>query len=146
MLVIYPFARKVIILRMLKAYRYRLYPDGDQTVWITKQIGSCRFAFNHALEVKEFAFLLEGSAVSSFELINPLKELKFIFHWIYEVDSQTLQQSVINLCSGYTPFFNGHAELPKFKNKYTIQSFRNPHGEKIAGCALVKKLGELPGT
>ena len=116
---------------MLKAYRYRLYPDRDQTVLINKHIGSCRFAYNHALEVKEFNYLLEGRNVSCFELINQLKELKAVFPWLYEVDSQALQQSIINLFSGFNLFFKGQAELPKFKNKYTTQSFRNPHGKNV---------------
>jgi putative transposase len=47
------------------------------------------------------------------------------------VDSQALQQSIINLFNGYSLFFKGHAESPKFKNKYNVQSFRNPHGSKI---------------
>jgi transposase len=50
---------------MLKAYRYRIYPDKNQTVLIKKHIGSCRFAYNHALEVKEFTHILEGRIVNA---------------------------------------------------------------------------------
>jgi putative transposase len=94
---------------MLKAYRYRLYPDKNQTVLINKHIGSCRFVYNHGLEVKEFSYLMEGRIVSCFELINHLKEFKAMFPWLYEVDSQVLQQSIINLFNGYNLFFKGQA-------------------------------------
>src|SRR5580693_3856845 len=98
---------------MLKAYRYRFYPDKNQTVLINKHIGSCRVACNHALEVKEFNYLLQERVVSCFELINQLKKLKEDCPWLYEVDCQGLQQSVINLLSGYNLFFKGQAESPK---------------------------------
>ena len=116
---------------MLKAYRYRLYPDKNQSALINKHIGCCRFVYNHGLEVKEFAYLLDGRNVSCFELINHLKEFKEMFPWLYEVDSQALQQSIINLFNGYNLFFKGQAEPPKFKNKYNTQSFRNPHGSRV---------------
>ena len=116
---------------MLRAYKYRLYPDKNKTVLINKHIGCWWFVYNHGLEVKDFWYLLEGSNISCFELINHLKEFKAMFSWLYEVDSQALQQSIINLFNGNNLFFKGQAEPPKFKNKYNAQSFRNPHGSKV---------------
>jgi putative transposase len=116
---------------MLRAYKYRLYPNKNQTVLINKHIGCCRFVYNHGLEVKEFWYLLEGRNISCYELINQLKKFKEGIPWLYEVDSQALQQSIINLFKGYNFFFKGNAEGPNFKNKYNAQSFRNPHGSKV---------------
>jgi len=114
---LYPFARKLAILLMLKAYRYRLYPDKNQTVLINKHIGSCRFIYNLALEVKNYAYTTQRKTVSCFELINQLKDLKEVCPWLYEVDSQALQQSIINLDNAFTLFFKGHSSFPKFRNK-----------------------------
>ena len=98
---------------------------------INKHIGSCRFIYNLALEVKNYAYTTQRKTVSCFELINQLKDLKEVCPWLYEVDSQALQQSIINLDNAFTLFFKGHSSFPKFRNKYCTQSFRNPHGNRV---------------
>jgi putative transposase len=35
---------------MLKAYKYRIYPDKDQEEFIKVNFGACRFVYNWALE------------------------------------------------------------------------------------------------
>ncbi len=116
---------------MFKAYKYRLYPTKDQAELINKHIGSCRFVYNLALEVKNYAYSTQRINLRCFDLIGQLPELKKECAWLYEVDSQALQQSVINLDNAFTQFFKGHSSFPKFKNKYHSQSFRNPHGNKV---------------
>ncbi|MBN1134452.1 MAG: helix-turn-helix domain-containing protein, partial [Methanosarcinaceae archaeon] len=37
---------------MLKAYKYRLYPNQEQQELFMKHIGACRFTYNWALENK----------------------------------------------------------------------------------------------
>ena len=37
---------------MLKAYKYRIYPNKEQKNIINKTIGSCRFVFNYYLELR----------------------------------------------------------------------------------------------
>ena len=34
---------------MLKAYKYRIYPNKDQEMQIQKTFGCCRFVYNHTL-------------------------------------------------------------------------------------------------
>lgn len=116
---------------MLKAYKYRIYPTVQQVQSINKHIGACRFVYNLALEVKNYAYATQRKNVSCFDLISQLPELKKECEWLNEVDSQALQQSVINLDKSFTCFFKGHASYPKFKTKYKVQSFRNPHGNKV---------------
>lgn len=116
---------------MLKSYKYRLYPTMEQVVLINKHIGSCRFVYNLALEVKNYAYATQKKNLSCFDLISQLPDLKTECEWLKEVDSQSLQQSIINLDRAFTQFFHGHASFPKFKNKHASQSFRNPHGAKV---------------
>jgi putative transposase len=116
---------------MLKGFKYRLYPTESQTILINKHIGSCRFVYNLALEVKNYAYATQRKNVSVFELMRQLTDLKNECRWLREVDSQALQQSLINLDKAFTQFFKGHASFPNFKNKYATQSFRNPHGYKV---------------
>lgn len=117
---------------MLHGFKYRLYPTSAQEVLINKHIGSCRFVFNLALEVKNYAYATQRKNLTCFDLIRQLPELKKECAWLNEVDSQALQQAVINLDKAFTQFFHGHASFPKFKNKFTTQSFRNPHGNKVS--------------
>jgi putative transposase len=116
---------------MLKAYKYRIYPNAAQAQLINKNIGSCRLVYNLALEVKNYAYTTQGKNLSKYDLINQLPELRKEYEWLREVDSQALQQSIINLDKAFTRFFKGHSEFPKFKNKYTTQSFRHPHGHNV---------------
>src|ERR1700686_5916562 len=75
--------------------------------------------------------LLKGKRFLVFDLIKQLTDLKSESQWLHEVDSQALQQSVINLDKAFSQFFKGHAAYPKFKNKCNHQSFRNPHGNRV---------------
>lgn len=106
-------------------------PNKEQAELINKHIGSCRFVYNLALEVKNYAYATQRKNLSCFDLIGQLPGLKEECSWLKEVDSQALQQAIINLDKAFTQFFKGHASFPKFKNKYNTQSFRNPHGNKV---------------
>lgn len=116
---------------VLRAYKYRLRPTGLQAELINKHIGSCRFVYNLALEVKNYAYTTQRKNLSCFDLMGQLPGLKEECKWLKEVDSQALQQSIINLDKAFTQFFKGHASFPKFKNKHSGTAFRNPHGNKV---------------
>jgi len=116
---------------MLRSYKYRLYPTASQRQLINKHIGACRFVYNLALECKQLAYAGTKKNVSVFELLRQLTDLKNECVWLREVDSQALQQSIINLDKAFTSFFKGQNKFPNFKKNRGTQSFRNPHGIKI---------------
>lgn len=116
---------------MLKVYRYRLSPNKTQTELINKHIGACRFLYNLALETKNYAYASHRKNISCFELMGQIPELKKECEWLKEIDSQALQQSVIDLDRAFTAFFKGHSKFPNFKKKRGNQKFRNPHGSKV---------------
>jgi len=116
---------------MLRAFRYRLYPDKAQIELINKHIGACRFIYNLSLETKQMAYAGNKIKLSVFDLLNQLPDLKKELVWLKEIDSQALQQSIINLDKAFTQFFKGNSKYPNFKRKSKgRQSFRNPHGER----------------
>jgi len=116
---------------MLRAFRYRLYPDKAQIELINKHIGACRFIYNLSLETKQMAYAGNKIKLSVFDLLNQLPDLKKELVWLKEIDSQALQQSIINLDKAFTQFFKGNSKYPNFKRKSKgSQSFRNPHGER----------------
>lgn len=111
---------------MFKAYKYRLYPTNSQKELIAKHIGSSRFVYNLALETKNTAYLGNKINLSQFDLIKQLPELKKECEWLKEVNSQSLQQSIINMESAFKNFFKG-AGFPRFKSKHRgRQSFPVP--------------------
>lgn len=116
---------------MLKAYKYRLNPTKEQAQLIDKHIGAVRFVYNLALETKNHAYASHRKNISCFELMNQLPELKKECEWLKEIDSQSLQQSVIDLDKAFTSFFKGNSKFPNFKKKKGNQKFRNPHGSKV---------------
>lgn len=122
---------------MLKAYKYRISPTKAQIELINKHIGSARFVYNLALECKQMAYAGSRVNLSCFDLVKRLPGLKEEFPWLKEVNSQSLQQSIVNLDSAFTRFFKGQSSFPKFKKKTATQSFNVPQNVIIEGYKLI---------
>lgn len=117
---------------MLKAYKYRIYPNNKQIELINKTIGCCRFVFNHYLAKRIELYKAEKKSLSYIDNANDLKSLKQEFEWLKEVDSISLQQTLKDLDQSYKNFFRrvkqGREKVgfPKFKSKKNHkQSFRS---------------------
>ena len=112
---------------MLKAYKYRLYPNTSQIDFFEKQFGTCRFIYNRALDLKSTAYTEENRSVSKRELRDMLPGLKVQYPWLKDVNSQSLQASIDNLDNAFQKFFRKEAGYPNFKSKYNpVQSFQVP--------------------
>ena len=116
---------------MLKGYRYRIEPNNVQITLLNKHFGACRFLYNLALETKIYAYLSQKKTLSYYDLAGQLPDLKKECEWLKEIDSQALQQSLINLDKAFTQFFKHGAKFPNFKSKRNKQAFRSPHPSKI---------------
>ncbi len=131
---------------MLKSYKFRLYPTEEQSILLNKHIDACRFVYNLALECKQMAYAGTKTNISCFELMKQLPELKKDCEWLKEVDSQALQQSIVNLDNSFKSFFKGQRSYPSFKSKrFGKQAFRNPHGNRIiieSGRIILPKFQE----
>ncbi len=112
---------------MLKAYKYRIEPSRSQIELINKHIGSARFVYNLALECKQMAYAGRKVNLTCFDLANQLPDLKRECIWLKEINSQSLQQAIVNLDKAYNLFFKGHNNFPKYKSKHRgTQSFQVP--------------------
>ena len=49
---------------MLKAYKYRIYPDKEQKIQIAKTFGCCRFVYNQTLAYWKEVYEKERKSVS----------------------------------------------------------------------------------
>ena len=102
---------------MLKAFKYRLYPNKQQRELLAKTFGSCRYVYNYYLDKKINTYKIEQKSISYTECANNLKKLKTQLPWLNEVDSISLQQSLKDLDKAYQNFFKGSG-FPKFKSKH----------------------------
>ncbi|ADI74423.1 transposase, IS605 OrfB family [Methanohalobium evestigatum Z-7303] len=117
---------------MLKAYKYRMYPNQTQQELIAKHIGACRFIYNWALENKIKSYEQDGKAISRFELNKQIRVLKQDHEWLNEINSQSLQGATLNLENAFTKFFREKSGFPKFKSKKNpVQSFPIPQWYKV---------------
>ena len=64
--------------------------------------------------------------------------------WLSEVNSQSLQASLVNLEAAYTRFFREKKGFPKFKSKHDRQSFQVPQSGAVGeGFVKIPKVGQI---
>ena len=98
---------------MLKAYKYRLYPNKEQKIFLSKTFGCTRFIYNKMLSDKIEYYKETGKM-----LYNTPAQYKKEFEWLKEVDSLALANAQLNLDKAYKNFFkNKSVGFPKFKSK-----------------------------
>ena len=120
-----------------KGYKFRLYPNEEQEIFIHKSIGSCRFVYNYFLDAKTKYYndhkLDKKKSISFIETERLLTELKKQeeYNWLNEINSQSLQFSLRSLDSAYTRFFKKIGNFPTFHKKRNGGSFAIPQFFKI---------------
>ena len=128
--------------KVLKGYKFRLYPNKMQSELINKTIGCSRFVANFVMaqqkreedvwktvnELVQNGMLPENTYKSSFfkknDVIKDIPLLKKHYEWLKEVDSIALQASVENVGDAYKRYYDKIAQKPKFKSKKNpVQSY-----------------------
>ena len=66
---------------MYKSYRFRIYPNEDQETLIVKHIGSCRFVWNHFLDMRNKRYAETGKGMTYKEMALLLPALKKENKW-----------------------------------------------------------------
>lgn len=118
-------------MKVNKAYKFRLVPTSNQVEILNKSVGSCRFIYNHFLQLNIDTYAKTEKFVFSVEMINKLPELKEQYTWLKDTFSQSLQQVCRNLDTALKRFFKGLAEFPKFKKKGKHDSFTCPQKFRV---------------
>ena len=127
---------------VLKAFKFRCFPNKAQQTLIRKTFGCSRLIFNQLLaeqkekerywtivnEMVQSGQLPQNNWVSSFfnkvKNINKLPQMKKEFSFLKEVDSIALQSAVENLADSYDRFYKKQNKQPKFKSKKNpVQSY-----------------------
>lgn len=127
---------------MLKAFKYRIYPNQEQKVLLAKHFGSVRWIYNWALDKKIKAYEEKKQHLTCFDISNEIPSLKKDenFLWLNEVNAQCLQMATRNLDNSFKKFFKEKSGFPKFKSKKAKRnSVQYPQNVKIDfGIAKIK--------
>ncbi|WP_407301639.1 IS200/IS605 family element RNA-guided endonuclease TnpB [Clostridium botulinum] len=103
---------------MLKAYKYRIYPNKEQKLYFAKTFGCTRFIYNKMLadRIKSYE---ENKDLDIKQSKYPTPaQYKKEFEWLKEVDSLALANAQLNLDKAYKNFFRDKSiGFPKFKSK-----------------------------
>lgn len=114
-------------MKVIKAYRYRLYPVPEQEALFRQTAGACRFIYNLCLEQR----ILERHRSSprrltAYDQIKELTELKNDAEWLRDVPHHPVCQAVTDLDRAFRNFFEGRAGFPQFRKRGRRDSFRYP--------------------
>jgi putative transposase len=134
---------------ILKAFKFRLYPDNDQEIILNKTFGCVRFVWNKMTENFNSWDPIQNPYP---EPINEkiLKEYSD-YEWLKEVSAASLQQKRIDFEETKKQFFNKKRKRklgrPNFKNKRSKQSFRLPSQKfelnQINSFIKLEKIGKV---
>jgi len=135
-------------MRLLKAYRFRLEPTPTVAREIGRVAGCCRFVFNRALSLERERFERKEKHLGYAELCKELTS------WRHAPDTEflaaapihPLQQALKDLDRAYRNFFEGQADLPRFKKRGRHDAFRYPDPKQFVvddrhGRVRLPKLG-----
>ena len=103
---------------MLKAYKYRIYPNEEQINYLQKTFGCTRFIYNQMLADRIKSY--EENKDLDIKIIKypTPAQYKKEYEWLKEVDSLALANAQMNLDKAYKNFFRDKSVgFPKFKSK-----------------------------
>ena len=104
---------------MYKAYKFRLYPNDEQKIFINKTFEITRYTYNYYLDK-----MINNGYVKPYTNIQDyVDNLKYEATFLQEIDSVVIRRSLFNLDSAYQKMFNKQGGYPKFKSKYGRNSY-----------------------
>lgn len=109
---------------MLKAFKYRIYPNEEQKIQLAKTFGCTRFIYNYYLAKKIDLYKTDGKSISKYDCNSHCnKELKKSeqFKWLKDVDKFALTNSIYSLDSAYKKFLKNIQDFLSLRvRKYII--------------------------
>ena len=121
-----------------KVYKFRIYPNDEQEILLSKHFGCSRFVYNYFLNERKEQYQKDKKSDNYYSQAKTLTDLKKQeeYNWLKEVNSQTIQFALRCLDTAYVNFFRGTVQFPKFKsrkhkNTFTIPQFGLVKDNKI---------------
>jgi putative transposase len=136
---------------VIKSFRYRLYPNREQTAKLNRTLDVCRQLYNAALEQRRTAYRVNHTSVRVTQQMRELPDLKQELPEVAQVYSQVLQDVLWRVDNAFQNFFRRvrqHARevgYPRFQGKSRYDSFCYPQfGFSLAqGHLHLSKIGNL---
>lgn len=125
-----------------KTYKFRIYPNEEQEILLSKHFGCSRFVYNYFLNERKEQYQKDKKSDNYYKQAKTLTDLKKKeeFEWLKEVNSQTIQFALRSLDTAYVNFFRGTAQFPKFKSRKHKNTFTIPQfGVVKDGKILIPK-------
>ncbi len=121
------------------SHKYRAYPTTEQEELLANTFGCARFVWNQILDWRSREYSLNGTKINYTKSSARLTEIKRNpeFHWLNEISSVALQQSLRNQDTAFSNFFAKRGKYPSFKSKTDRQSIR------LVSTAFRLKEGQL---
>lgn len=116
---------------MLRTYKYRLYPNKEQSKKMHDSCFPCSLVYNQSLAEKKLAYESEGVSLGVYDQIKSLPAKKEHNPRLKEVYSQVLQVVPRRLDKAFQGFFRRlkageKPGFPKFKSARYYESFTYP--------------------
>ena len=125
--------------KVMKGYKFRLYPNKEQKIYFQKCFGCCRFLWNHMLADKIVYYNEYGESLDT----QPTS-YKAEYNFLKEVDSLALTSEYRNLNTAFKNFFRDTSVgYPKFKKKHDNHKSYTTYNQK-GSVSIVDKYVKLP--
>ncbi len=143
------------------SYKFRIYPNKEQTVNLERSLWLCRDLYNSAVQERRDAWKLNRINVSCFDQINQIPDIRKLNPDYMQIQARVCSQVLRRVDKSFQGFFRRlklgeRPGFPRFKGKSFFNSFTyNREGFRffgnrlrLAGIGLVKiKLHrEIEGT
>ena len=135
---------------ILKAFKYRIYPNKKARKAIEQTIYLCRNLYNAALAERNDSYEIEGRSLNYYDQANSLSFLKENCPSFKLVHSQVLQDVLRRLDKAYQAFFRriklGETPgFPRFQSANRYNSFTYPQAgyEIVKGKLKLSKIGSV---
>ena len=131
---------------MKRAFKYRLYPNKEQTAQLEFVLDCCRRLYNCALEHKKIAWRGYNIRIGCYDQIKELPEIKEAFSEYNRVHSQILQDVLRRLDKSFQKFFKEKTGYPRLKSRDRYRSIIYPQsGFQILdnGKLKLSKIGTI---
>ena len=123
---------------MYKSFKFRIYPNKEQTVLLNKSFGCTRFIYNYYLSnIKENKYQDAYSNISDY-----VNYLKYEYVFLQEVDSTLIRKTLFHLDDNLKKYYNNGFGYPKYKSKFDKNSYttnaiyRNYNGKVYCNIEL----------
>ena len=105
--------------KMYRAFKFRTYPNKEQTQLLNKSFGCTRFVYNYYLsKIKERNYQNAYSNINDYN-----NKLKYQYIFLQEIDITLIKKTLFRLDHNLKKYYNNNFGYPKYKSKFDKNSY-----------------------